>query len=232
MRKIFSIIFILSIISTISASNLKWPIDCIPGKTCIGKIGYPDINSSNLAFNCNRPGYKGHQGTDISAKKGTDVYSALEGEVIWVFDGKYDNCPSNHPDCQKPTKNWFKPNQSNGYRVCTELGPYCGKGNGSCFWCFDGGNVIVIKHPNNSRVFATRYDHLKTNSISVSVGDHVRKGQKIAEVGSAGRSTGSHLHFEVWGNGFYKLVDPWAGKCGPNTNAPLWKNGNKPWEKK
>lgn len=230
MKYIISVIFMISTLTTISANELQWPIDCIPGKTCIGNIGYPDINSTNTAFDCRSPGYKGHQGTDISAKKGTNVYSALEGEVLWVFDGKYDNCPSNHPDCQKPPDNWFKANQSNGYRVCTELGPYCGNGYGNCFWCFDGGNVVVIKHPNSSQIFATRYDHLKTNSIIVSEGDYIEKGQKIGEVGSAGHSTGSHLHFEVWGSGFYKLVDPWAGRCGPNKNTSLWKNGNIPWE--
>jgi murein DD-endopeptidase MepM/ murein hydrolase activator NlpD len=71
-------------------------------------------------------------------------------------------------------------------------------------------------------VFATRYDHLRTNSILVSPGEFVSKGQKIAEVGSAGASTSPHLHFEVWGTGFYELADPWAGSCGPNFDSPLW----------
>jgi murein DD-endopeptidase MepM/ murein hydrolase activator NlpD len=208
--------------------NLKWPIDCIPQKTCNGSIGYPDIDSNGVAFNCSKPGYTGHQGTDIGAPKGTAVYAALDGEVQWIFDGKYDNCPSTHADCQAPT-NGFVPNQSSGYRVCTDVGPYCGTGTGNCFWCFDGGNVIVIKHQGDSRVFATRYDHLKTHSILVAVGDKVKKGQKIAEVGSAGHSTGTHLHFEVWGTGFYELAEPWAGTCGPNFNTPLWENGNFPW---
>ncbi len=226
---IFTVLFLLVQLDMAISGELKWPINCIPDKTCIGHIGYPDINYDGKAFNCSSPGYPGHQGTDISAHKGTDVFSAFAGEVLWIFDGKYDNCPSTHPDCQPPPDDWFIPNQSKGYRVCTETGPYCGIGVGSCFWCFDGGNIIVIKHPSNSRVFATRYDHLKTNSISVSVGDFVEKGQKIAEVGSSGRSTGSHLHFEVWGTGFYELADPWAGVCGPNKNTPFWENGNLPW---
>jgi len=115
-----------------------------------------------------------------------------------------------------------------GYRVCTEVGPYCGTGYGSCYWCFDGGNVVVIRHDNIPGVFATRYDHLKNGSIVVSPGERVTQGQKIAEVGSAGHSTGPHLHFEVWGTGFYELADPWAGPCGPNFDDSLWQY-NSPW---
>ena len=212
--------------------DLAWPIDCIPGDTCIGMIGYPDIDSDGRAFNCHDPGYTGHAGTDINSLKGTDVYAAHDGEVLWVFDGKYDDCPSDHTDCQAPPLGWSVPGQSNGYRVCTDIGPYCGVGTGNCFWCFDGGNVVVIKHPENPRVFATRYDHLKTNSIVVSPGDHVEKKEKIAKVGSSGLSSRPHLHFEVWGTGFYELADPWAGPCGPNYDTPLWENQNKPWLRK
>ena len=115
-----------------------------------------------------------------------------------------------------------------GTTVCTPLGPYCGTGTGSCFWCFAGGNVIVIRHTGVDGVFATRYDHLRRNSVLVRPGDTVRRGQKIAEVGSAGNSTGPHLHFEVWGTGFYELTEPWAGSCGPNRGPSLWAR-DPPW---
>ena len=59
-------------------------------------------------------------------------------------------------------------------------------------------------------------------------GDVVTRGQKLAEVGSAGSSTTPHLHFEVWGTGFYELTEPWAGACGPNLGPSLWAH-DPPW---
>lgn len=82
--------------------------------------------------------------------------------------------------------------------------------------------MVVIRHVDVPGVFATRYDHLKNGSIVVSEGELVEAGQKIAEVGSSGASTGPELYFEVWGTGFYQLADPWAGPCGSNLSNPLW----------
>ena len=115
-----------------------------------------------------------------------------------------------------------------GNTVCTPLGPYCGTGTPSCYWCFAGGNVIVLRHTDVPGVFATRYDHLKKGSVLVEPGDTVTRGQKLAEAASAGNSTGPHLHFEVWGTGFYELAEPWAGTCGPNHGPSLWAH-DPPW---
>lgn len=54
------------------------------------------------------------------------------------------------------------------------------------------GNAVTIDHGNDLR---TLYAH--ASRLSVKAGDIVKKGQKIAEVGTTGRSTGPHLHFEV-----------------------------------
>jgi murein DD-endopeptidase MepM/ murein hydrolase activator NlpD len=58
------------------------------------------------------------------------------------------------------------------------------------------GNLVEIDHGNG---YATRYGHNET--ILVQVGDVVKKGAHIALMGSTGRSTGPHVHFEVLYNG-------------------------------
>ncbi|MFT7557031.1 MAG: murein DD-endopeptidase MepM/ murein hydrolase activator NlpD [Planctomycetota bacterium] len=58
------------------------------------------------------------------------------------------------------------------------------------------GNVIDIAHGGG---YTTRYAH--NSKLLVSVGDTVEKGFKIAEIGTTGRSTGPHVHFEVLKNG-------------------------------
>jgi murein DD-endopeptidase MepM/ murein hydrolase activator NlpD len=63
------------------------------------------------------------------------------------------------------------------------------------------GNCVRIEHSNN---FETLYGHL--SRITVKVGQEVTAGQEIGKVGSTGRSTGTHLHYEVRKNG--KAVNP------------------------
>lgn len=58
------------------------------------------------------------------------------------------------------------------------------------------GNVVEVDHGNG---YVTRYAHNSRNTVKV--GDLVRAGQEIAKAGSTGRSTGAHVHFEVWENG-------------------------------
>jgi hypothetical protein len=85
------------------------------------------------------------------------------------------------------------------------------------------GNMIEIDHGNN---LITRYAH--ASKTLVKKGDLIRQGQKIAEVGSTGRTTGSHLHFEVLIQGIFQDPQKFlaAGSKLPPRNvaqlAPSW----------
>ena len=61
-------------------------------------------------------------------------------------------------------------------------------------WFGGYGNYVIIEHPNNTQ---TLYGHM--SAVYVAEGAQVSKGQSIGEVGSTGKSTGPHLHFEVRG---------------------------------
>ena len=63
------------------------------------------------------------------------------------------------------------------------------------------GNLVVIDHGFG---LETRYGHL--SRFKVKPGDHVKRGDTIGTIGSTGRATGLHLHYEVHANG--RLLNP------------------------
>lgn len=86
-----------------------------------------------------------HEGIDIAARRGTPIYAAQDGDVI------------------------YSARRIRGY-----------------------GNMIVIKHSSN---LATVYAHNRKNAVRK--GEHVKRGQLVGFVGSMGKSTGPHVHFEI-----------------------------------
>jgi murein DD-endopeptidase MepM/ murein hydrolase activator NlpD len=79
------------------------------------------------------------------------------------------------------------------------------------------GNLIILEHPGN---YHTYYAHLSNYNVELAVGNEVRRGLEIGYVGSTGRSTGPHLHFELRKNGIY--IDPYGIK----TQLDLWSMRN------
>lgn len=77
-------------------------------------------------------------------------------------------------------------------------------GSGVVTWAGDRYGYGMMVEVNHGGGFVTRYAHAK--ELNVKVGDIVHKGQTIALMGSTGRSTGPHVHFEVLKHG--KAVDP------------------------
>ncbi len=65
-------------------------------------------------------------------------------------------------------------------------------------WCGGGGNCVVIRH---NSTYQTVYAHMSKFAKGIRGGVRVRQGQTIGYVGSTGKSTGPHLHYEVIVNG-------------------------------
>ena len=65
-------------------------------------------------------------------------------------------------------------------------------------WCGGGGNCVVIRH---NSTYQTIYAHMSKFAKGIKKGVRVKQGQTIGYVGSTGKSTGPHLHYEVLVNG-------------------------------
>jgi len=79
--------------------------------------------------------------------------------------------------------------------------PIMASGNGvikKAGWCGGGGNCVVIKH---NSTYQTVYAHMSKFAKGIRKGTRVKQGQTIGFVGSTGKSTGPHLHYEVIVNG-------------------------------
>ena len=79
--------------------------------------------------------------------------------------------------------------------------PIMASGNGiitRARWCGGGGNCVKIKH---NSTFQTVYAHMKSFGRGIKEGLRVKQGRIIGYVGSTGKSTGPHLHYEVIENG-------------------------------
>ena len=79
--------------------------------------------------------------------------------------------------------------------------PIMASGNGvvtRARWCGGGGNCIKIKH---NSTYQTIYAHMRNFARGIKEGVRVKQGQIIGYVGSTGKSTGPHLHYEVIENG-------------------------------
>ncbi|MCB0911805.1 MAG: M23 family metallopeptidase, partial [Propionibacteriaceae bacterium] len=85
-------------------------------------------------------------------------------------------------------------------------------------WAGGYGNRVIIRHADRGGLsFATTYNHLR--QAEVSLGQAVVQGQVVGRVGSTGRSTACHLHFEVILDGSY--VDPMRFLTGDQSKASL-----------
>jgi murein DD-endopeptidase MepM/ murein hydrolase activator NlpD len=109
-----------------------------------------------------------------------------------------------------------RPQHHNGIDVAAPMGtkiyPYASGTVIRAGWNGGYGRMVTIRHDDGTE---TRYGHTSKNLVEV--GDKVTLGEPIAEVGSTGRSTGPHLHFEMRRNG--KPVDPVPYLSGPRLSV-------------
>jgi N-acetylneuraminic acid mutarotase len=83
-------------------------------------------------------------------------------------------------------------------------------------------NTVVVVHPSG---VATAYLHLRKDSVGVTKGQQVTRGQRVGQIGSSGSSTGPHLHFSAY-DLHSRRIDPWKNPVNPNCGGAtsLWLN--------
>ncbi len=86
------------------------------------------------------------------------------------------------------------------------------------------GGWVVIDHTIAGQPRSTVYGHMNPGGVHVHVGDHVTRGQHIADMGNAGESSGPHLHFEITkglrlAGGQQEDPGPWLDKIGTSGGA-------------
>jgi murein DD-endopeptidase MepM/ murein hydrolase activator NlpD len=215
--KLLTIYILFALLCTVPASaeeiGFSWPISCVPGIDCAGthfRIGYPDVGGTGLSFACSKPGYTGHQGTDIvvsSVEQGVHALAAADGVVRWTENGRFDHCPSDtERDCDEQEKSELSAGGSKG----ATLG-------------FNAGNFVVVEHSIHNAKYLTLYAHLRKGSLTVTSGQKITRGQYLADVASSGNSQIPHLHFGVYKaeGAMYRPVDPWKGACNTSSEG-LW----------
>lgn len=150
-------------------------------------------------YNCGQRTYDGHRGTDIYTYP--YFWKKMVGnevEIIAAADGVIVAKYDGNPDTS-----------------CAN----CDPNSPTCQW-----NAVFVKSNIDGTI--VWYGHMKKNSQTTkAVGAAVTKGEYLGIVGSAGNSTGPHLHLEVWLNENYNfLVDPWEGTCNGDHNSSFWAN--------
>jgi len=158
-----------------------------------GKIIFADLNlrnQSNTLYYFNKKGNEGHY--DLNGK------SAKKALMKTPINGARLSSP--YGMRKHPIDGFNKMHRGTDF-AAPEGTPIMASGDGvviKASWCGGGGNCVKIKH-NSS--YSTVYAHMSKFSRLAKTGNRVKQGQIIGYVGSTGKSTGPHLHYEVIFNG-------------------------------
>ena len=184
----------LTSVQLAEAQPYSTPVGC---DNCISDWYYVDYGN-DTDYNCESSTYADHDGTDFSLRRGNAAIND-GNEVLAARAGVVSVASDGNFD------------------QCTACG-----GSGCGVNTPGGGfsNYVVIDHGDQD----TTYGHMRNGSIMVQVGDSVTCGQVIGHIGSAGCSTGAHLHFQPrleGGRYDQDPLDPYEGPCS-QTSPSLW----------
>ena len=158
-----------------------------------GNIIYADLNLSNQSnafYHFNQKDNEGHYDINGKSVKKALMKTPINGARLSSKFGMRKH----------PIDGYNKMHR--GTDFAAPMGtPIMASGDGvvvKAAWCGGGGNCVKIKH-NSS--YSTVYAHMSKFANGVRKGKRVKQGQIIGYVGSTGKSTGPHLHYEVIHNG-------------------------------
>lgn len=176
--------------------ELDVPVECEIGVECFVQNYFDqDPTSDRTDYTCGRLSYDGHKGTDIRA---ATLAMMEEGvPVIASADGVVIGVRDGEPDIS-----------------VRERGRDAVQGR-------EAGNGVNIRHGGG---WTTQYAHMKKGSVDVTVGQKIKRGDKLGEMGLSGFTEFPHVHLSVRKDG--ERLDPFVGragdyKCG-DPRDPLW----------
>ena len=158
-----------------------------------GNILFADLilsNQSNAFYYFNKKGEEGHYDLNGKSVKKALMKTPINGARLSSKFGLRKH----------PIDGYNKMHRGTDF-AAPEGTPIMASGDGVILkssWCGGGGNCIKIKH---NSTYSTIYAHLSKFANGIRKGKRVKQGQIIGYVGSTGKSTGPHLHYEVIHNG-------------------------------
>jgi murein DD-endopeptidase MepM/ murein hydrolase activator NlpD len=181
-----------------SRPQLSLPIACEPQRTCFIQ-SYVDTDQGTGArdYACGTATYNSHSGVDFRLLSAADVSKSVP--VIASADGKVKGQRDGVTDV------FFSEQKDKSV-----AGRECGNG-------------VVLDHGDG---WETQYCHMKQGSVAVKVGDDVKRGAKLGDVGYSGMADFAHVHLTVRHNG--KTIDPFLPDAAEGTcqrdarGAGLW----------
>ena len=158
-----------------------------------GKILYANLKLSgqdNSLYYFDKEGSEGHYDTNGKSVKKALMKTPINGARLSSPFGMRKH----------PIDGFNKMHKGTDFAAPTGT-PIMASGDGiikKAGWCGGGGNCIKIKH---NSTYQTVYAHMSKFARGIKTGVRVKQGQTIGYVGSTGKSTGPHLHYEVIVNG-------------------------------